>query len=143
MDPESGSALAARAGALEKLGRDREALADYDAVGKLTSMDPFGYWRMADLLATSNEPEVRDGRRAVEVATKVLDAIRRQPPSVENEVNALALLAAAQAEAGDFEAAAATQREAIEKSPEQRRGEFRERLKLYEAGKAYRREGQR
>jgi hypothetical protein len=139
LDPENLTAVAARANCFEKLGRDKEALADYESVERLSSMDPFVFWRGADLLATSNDPAVRDGRRAVELATKVLEAVRRQPLIAENETNALALLAAAQAEAGEFDAAVATQREAMEKAAEWQLPEMRLRLEGYEAGKAWRR----
>src|SRR3989304_5369406 len=69
-----------------------------------------------------------------------LGAPRQSAPKPESEAMALALLAAAQAEAGEFEAAVATQREAIAVASESVRDSLRERLKLYEARKPYRRE---
>jgi tetratricopeptide (TPR) repeat protein len=139
LDPENLAAVAARANCFERLGRDQEALAEFETAARRSSMDPFANWRVANLLATSNDPQVRDGQRALEIALKVLEAVRRQPPRTENEVNALALLAAAQAEAGDFKAAVATQREAVQKAAEWQLPELRQRLAGYEAGKAWRR----
>ena len=92
---------------------------------------------LASLLATSPNSGDRDGKRAVELATEAAK-LARQTNSGNPYLlyEALDTLAAAEAESGDFAAAVATQREAIEKAAEAQRESLRERLKLYEAAQA-------
>jgi hypothetical protein len=137
-DPKNLAAITGRAHVFERAGSDAEAVADYTAAAELASEDPYAYWRLADLLATSSNSQLRDGTRAVELARKVVERMRRQPPN-GTEVMALALLASAEAEAGNFGAAVALQREAIERSPAERHEEMRERLRLYETNRPYHR----
>lgn len=61
------------------------------------------------LLATHSDDRLRNGREALELAT------RYRAASGERDVRALDLLAAAQAEVGDFDQAMATAREAVER----------------------------
>src|SRR5206468_2337635 len=62
---------------------------------------------LAWLLATSPEPSVRNGAEAVRLATRALELTGGRDP------NLLDTMAAAQAAAGDFGAAAETERHAI------------------------------
>ena len=113
VDPRSTSALQGRGQALEGAGRVPDAIADYEAA--MQAGDTGVMWHLADLLATSPDANVRNGRRAVELATRVLEAIRKNPPNPEADSMAPGILAAAEAESGDFDAAMMAQREAIEK----------------------------
>jgi tetratricopeptide (TPR) repeat protein len=139
-DPHHRTALVGRAQAYEQSGLLAEAVADYETLIRPPNSDPGFKSRLVDLLSSSPDASVRNGRRAVELAIQVLDATRRNPPNEYAITFALIQLAAAQAESGDFDAAAATQREAIEASTESVRDSLRDRLKLYEARKPYRRE---
>lgn len=84
------------------------------------------------LLATSPDAEVRDGAKAVEAAKRAmaLDPKKGFYP---------ATLAAAYAEAGDFEQAVRCQQEAMQRVPRLKFDpEARRRLKLYRQGQPYR-----
>ncbi len=95
---------------------------------------------LATLLATSPVKSQRDGRRAVTLAERAVKLAKGSLADSRVYFELLDTLAAAQAETGDFKAAVATQQEAIEAAPDSRRDDLRTRLKLYEAGKPYRRE---
>ncbi len=84
-------------------------------------------------MATCAHAKYRDGRKAVEWATKACELTKWNDPYT------LAFLAAAKAEDGDFDAAVKWQSEANElysEEEEKQKGEAR--LKLYKEGKPYR-----
>jgi hypothetical protein len=84
-------------------------------------------------LATAAEPEWRDGSNAVAFAELAVAATSRTNASI------LDTLAAAYAEAGQFDKAIATQKESIAAlTSEENRQAFESRLKLYEAKTPYR-----
>jgi tetratricopeptide (TPR) repeat protein len=89
---------------------------------------------LARLLATCTDAKVREGNRAVELATRACGMTGR------THTACLDTLAAAYAEVGDFARAVQTQTEAIGKfSPgDPELTGFRIRLRLYQAGKPYR-----
>jgi tetratricopeptide (TPR) repeat protein len=88
------------------------------------------------LLATSHDPEVRNGPRAVDLATRATRLTNGQ------DVVSLDTLAAAYAEVGRFQEAAATATEAIRLARLQRRAdiipEIEARLQLYQSGQRFR-----
>jgi tetratricopeptide (TPR) repeat protein len=92
------------------------------------------YNALAWLLATCPEERFRDGKRAVDLATKACELTRW------SDAYSVGTLGAASAEAGDFEAAIKWQTKAMQLNP--RDEEFRkgaeERLALYREKKAYR-----
>ena len=84
------------------------------------------------LLATCPDDTVRDGELAVEHATKACELTSwRNAYYVDT-------LAAAYAEAGDFESAVKWQEDAIRLGGGTYSEDFRKRLRLFQAGKAYR-----
>jgi len=84
-------------------------------------------------LSTARLSALRNGARAVAFAEKAVAATARRNP------NFLSTLAAAYAEAGQFDQAVAVQQEAIELvKDEGRQQEFTARRKLYEAHTPYR-----
>jgi tetratricopeptide (TPR) repeat protein len=91
---------------------------------------------LAWLLSTCPDATLRDGRRAVELATRVCKLAERENSSF------LDTLAAAFAETGDFKAAVETQREAMALLPKGDPNEtsFRHRLEGYESQKPFRME---
>ena len=85
-------------------------------------------------MAACPETRFRDGKRAVEFATRACELTKWKNPRFLNT------LAAAQAEAGDFDAAVSSQKRAIELlTDERQKAEYRSRLVLYQAKKPYRR----
>jgi WD40 repeat protein/tetratricopeptide (TPR) repeat protein len=94
---------------------------------------------LAWLQATSLKAELRNGTKAIEYATKACELTKWKNAGYVDT------LAAAYAEAGDFDSAVKWQKEAInllttEKEPAGWQGQpdFDERLKLYQSGKPYR-----
>jgi hypothetical protein len=88
---------------------------------------------LARRLATSANPEVRDGSNAVVFAEKAVAATNRKSP-VE-----LDTLAATYAETGQFEKGISIPKEAIALvHTEAEKNEYRSRLKLYELHQPYR-----
>lgn len=132
LQPENGMALRGRADALLNLGRHRAAIADYkkaltvkpDAVGVLNNL--------AWVLATSPKEKLRDGRRAVELATKASELTDHQ------QAHILSTLAAAYAETGDFPKALEWIDKALEVADEDQRKPLSKERKSYERGKPWR-----
>lgn len=92
--------------------------------------------RLAFALATHPEAKRRDGQRALKFAQLAVDQLKETQPEAHG---GLEMLAAAQAETGDFAAAAKTQQELMRLEG----GEqpyYEKQLKLYQAGKPFRRE---
>jgi tetratricopeptide (TPR) repeat protein len=89
---------------------------------------------IAWILATNADPKVRDGKRAIELATKSCEL------SGWKDGNPIDTLAAAYAEAGDFQHAIEFENRAIAlmQDDEDWIEDARSRLKLYEEHQAYR-----
>jgi tetratricopeptide (TPR) repeat protein len=134
LDPDLSTAHANLGEAYGALGRRAQAakhfaLAVEEEPDKLFLLNRLGW-----LLATSPEDDVRDAVRAVEVGERAVRLTSRQDPL------SLDTLAAAYAEAGRFDEAAATAHEALEL--EARRGTvdraLADRLSLYTSGRTFR-----
>ena len=108
-----------------------KALADCEAAHRIDSKSG-AYNSVAWLLATSPEEKSRDGRKAVEFAKRAMEL------SGDKDANALDTLAAAYAEAGDFEMAVQWQIKAVESVLEEAKSRYRSRLDLYKSGKPFR-----
>jgi TPR repeat protein len=92
-----------------------------------------GFNGLAWILATSQNPEIRNGPSAIFFAEKAVAATKRKEPKC------LDTLAAAYAEVGEFDKAAKTQIEAIPHvHTKAEKKDYRARLKLYEAKQPYR-----
>jgi serine/threonine protein kinase/tetratricopeptide (TPR) repeat protein len=88
---------------------------------------------LAELLATCNDPQIRDGARAVNLAEAAVAATKRKNPDF------LDTLAAAYAENREFTKAISAEGEAIALVKDSSdKKEFEERLKLYETNVPYR-----
>jgi tetratricopeptide (TPR) repeat protein len=88
---------------------------------------------LAWMLATSENSAVRDGSNAVVFAEEAATATKRKSPL------ALGTLAAAYAEAGEFERAVSTEQEAMALlETETEKNDYRTRLKLFELHLPYR-----
>ena len=111
----------------------RGALADYEAAVKLTEKeDPGPLNDLAWVLATAPEAQLRNGQRAMQLATKAVELDGGQ------DWNSVDTLAAACAENKQFEAAVKLEEDAIKKAPAEEQAELKARLELYRAQKPYR-----
>jgi tetratricopeptide (TPR) repeat protein len=118
--------------ALFRNGKFAEAVANFTEAVRLDPGDPEGYNNCAMFLAACPEAKYRDGTRAVEYATFACKLTGWTSPYI------LDTLAAAYAEAGDFDAAVRWQTRAIEiLMDEWRKNAYRDRLALYQAKKTY------
>ncbi len=134
-DETNWRALRTRADALLSVGKHAEAITDYNNALKLQPDDDGILNNLAWVLATSPKDEVRDGKRAIELATKACEVTKYEKPHI------LSTLAAAYAETGDFEKAKEWSSKCVEmgadKLPEQIE-QLKDELKHYEEGKPFR-----
>ena len=114
----------------KKQGQIEKAIQDYGMALRLPPADPAIYSARAWILATSFHAELRNGKQAVADATKACE-LTKWTDSVF-----LDSLAAAYAEAGDFEQAIKWQETALRESTIGR-ADRESRLKLFLAGKPY------
>jgi tetratricopeptide (TPR) repeat protein len=132
MNPRFDDCYIRRAASWESKRDYARALADYDAVVRLSPRSPIGFNSRARVLATCPDAGVRDGKRAVESATRACEL------SGWNYAYSLELLAAACAEAGDFEAAVKWQERMMGLlANASAKEKARTRLDLYRARKPY------
>ena len=134
LDPQSDGAYHGRASAYADKGEYARAVADYNEAIRLAPDDPASLTSLAWLLATCPDAGHRDGKRAVELATRACKL------SGWKDANDLENLAAGYAECGQFDQAVKWQTKALEDAEfVKRSGETgRKALKLYEQKKPYR-----
>jgi Flp pilus assembly protein TadD len=113
-------------------GRFEEALAQYAEAARLAPENAGVHNNRARIWATAPEAKCRDGRRAVEAATRACEL------SGWKDAGCLDTLAAACAEAGDFATAVKWQSRAIDLvTDEKTKAAFRGRLELYQQRQPY------
>jgi cytochrome c-type biogenesis protein CcmH/NrfG len=115
-------------------GEYDKAISDYKEAIRLAPEESEAYNSLAWLLATCTEDRVRDGKKAVELATKACELTKWK------DADTVSTLAAAEAECGHFDEAVKWQKKALKigfDDAEDTKA-AREQLKLYEAGKPYR-----
>jgi tetratricopeptide (TPR) repeat protein len=132
LDPGNSGAYNNRGYARESLGQYALALDDYARAIELDSEDPLPILNRAWLLAGCPDEAIRNAPEALRAAEQARELLGDKDP------DALEALAAAHAEAGDFEAALARQSEALRWAPSDQRPEIADRLKLYQARKPFR-----
>ena len=133
LKPDDYHALRYQGDAYLGIGKHAEAVADFDAALKLNDEDDGLLNNFAWVLATSPDDNVRDGKRAVELATKAAELTSYSLPHV------LSTLAAAYAETGDFETAKKWSKKAVELGEDDEiREQLGNELASYEAGKPWR-----
>ncbi len=135
LNPKSTSALGDRATLHGTMGRPAQALADLEHILRLKPDDAQSLNGVAWLLATCPTSEVRNGRRAVELAKMAVELSKKHGNA---DPNILDTLAAAYAEAGDFSNATRTQQQAIEQVVAAKKADYTTRLELYKLGQPYR-----
>jgi len=132
LDPRDATAYCNRGVAWRKKGDYERALADDRQAIRLDPNDVYSYNVLASLLATCPDENYRNGKRAIELATKACEMTGWKDGGM------IDTLAAACAEAGDFANAVKWQTKACEFAPETRQEDCRARLALYQAGMPFR-----
>lgn len=121
-----------RGHAHERLRNYAAAAADYNKAVELAPEDEEILNVLAWFRATCPEGPFRNGREAVRLATKACELSRWRNGDI------LDTLAAAEAEAGNFDAAAQRQEQAMKRSAQEDWKEMQERLALYRSRRPYR-----
>ncbi len=133
LDPQNASGYRSRGHVFLKKSDYDKALADFDQALRLDPRCMGAHAGRAWIWATARDPKYRDGRRAVEAASKASEL------SKEKTAYVLDAMAAAFAEIGDFEAAVKWEIRAIDReSDEESKADYASRLKLYRERKPYR-----
>jgi tetratricopeptide (TPR) repeat protein len=131
-DPKNWMAFRGRGDAYLSLSKQAEAVADYESAVKIDPENSGILNNLAWVLATSPDDKLRDGRRAIELATtacKVTDY---------KEAHILSTLAAGYAETGDFETAIKWSSKAVELGSGPVKEQLGKELESYQAGKPWR-----
>ena len=132
LKPDDSVAYNNRGSAYSKKKDYDRAIKDYDEAIRFDPKNVRAYNSNAWLLATCPDAKHRDGKKAVELASKAFEQT--------NTSAALDTLAAAYAESGDFDKAVTAQKKACEDKTlgAEARAKREKRLKLYEQKKPYR-----
>ena len=131
-DSDNFGALRGRGDAYLNIGKHAEAINDFESALKLDSEDPSLLNNLAWVLATSPESEVRNGERAIELATKACELTDYEAPHI------LSTLAAAFAETGNFENAIKWSEQAVEMDDPENGPQLEKELASYREGQPWR-----
>ena len=132
--PDSGTAYLRRADAYVQIGHHAEAVADYQ---KALEHDPENVSALNNfswLLSTSPHDELRDGKRAIEIATKACRVTDYKQAYI------LSTLAAGYAETGDFDTAIKWSKKAVEIGGPNLHEALEKELKQYQSHEPWREE---
>ena len=130
--PEFAAAFAQRGAAHSKLQQFAEALADFRAAVTLEPQEPSFNNALAWLLATCPDADIRNGADAVIHASKACEL------TGQAVMGYCDTLAAAHAEAGQFEQAVTLQELVLTNIPADEQADYQHRLQLYQAHQPYR-----
>jgi tetratricopeptide (TPR) repeat protein len=131
-DEDNGDALRGRGDAFLSQGKHAEAIADYDAALKLDAENSSLLNNFAWVLSTSPVDELRDAKRAIELAKKACELTEYKMPHI------LSTLASAYAESGDFETARKWSAKAVELGEGDMKEQLDQELESYKAEKPWR-----
>ena len=132
IDKKSWIALYSRGDTQLNIGKHKEAISDYNVALQLKQDSEGLLNNFAWVLATSPVDELRDGKRAVELALRACELSEYKKPHI------LSTLAAAYAETGDFDTAIKWSSKAVEISQEDIQDQLKDELKSYKKGKTFR-----
>ncbi len=131
-EPQSFLALRGRGDALLGVGKHAEAIADYERAYKLQPKEPGLLNNFAWVLATSPDDKLRNGRRAITLATVAGEQTEFQ------QAHILSTLAAAYAESGDFAAAVKWSEKALAAGSDEQKEGLAKELESYKARQPWR-----
>lgn len=132
LDANNKFALQGRADVLLRVGKQAEAIADYEAALKQDPKNSHVLNNLAWLLATSTDEKLRNGKRAVELATEGCKVTEFK------QAHLLSTLAAGYAESGDFKTAIEWSQKSVELANEDIKENLGKELESYKAGKPWR-----
>ena len=134
IDEENFPSRRGRSDAEISIGDHKAARADLEKALELRPDDSGVLNNLAWLLATSPDDDLRDGKRAIELAVKACEKTEWK------QAHIVSTLAAGHAEAGDFAAAQKFSRQAVELGDDTAdvKDQLRQELASYEAGKPWR-----
>ena len=130
--PTTGAPSADCADAYLNLGKQAEAIADYEKAIKLEPKEEGVLNNLAWVLATSPDAKLRDGKRAIQLATQACELSDYKLAYI------LSTLAAAYAESGDFQKAIQWSSKAVEIGDKDHDTSLKKELESYKAGKPWR-----
>lgn len=131
-DGENVLVLRSRGDAYLAVGDHAAAVADFEEALQHLADDPALLNNLAWVLATSPDAEIRNGKRAVELATKACDLTDYNKPHI------LSTLAAAFAENGDFETAIEWSQKAVDMNDSEQEEQLVKELASYRGGQPWR-----
>jgi Tfp pilus assembly protein PilF len=132
LDVKHWSIFRRRADALLSIGKQAEAIADYEAALKLDPKNSGVLNNLAWVLATSPDDKLRDGTRAVELAKRAAEETEYKESYI------LSTLAAAHAEAGDYANAVKWSEKAVELGEGEIKEQLAKELASFREGKPWR-----
>jgi len=118
-------------------GEFGKAIADYAKAAEINPGNVLAYYRLGEIYATCPDAKYRDGKKAVENATK---AYELDVGDEAGDCGMLDAIAAAYAESGDFAKAREFQEKAIDSASDSYLPDYRSRLELYKQGKPFHRQ---
>ncbi|REK08284.1 MAG: tetratricopeptide repeat protein [Planctomycetota bacterium] len=133
-DPKHAAGLRGRADTYLNLGRQAEAIADYEAALKVEPNNSGVLNNLAWVLATSPKEDLRDGKRAIELAKKACELTDYK------QAHIISTLAAGYAEIGDFDEAINWSQKAVDLGTGPAKAQLAQELESYHARQPWREE---
>lgn len=131
-DEDNWTAYRSRGDAYLSIGEHQKAVGDYEAALKLSPKNSGVLNNLAWVLSTSPKDEVRDGKRAIELARMACEETQYEAAHI------LSTLASAYAEIGDFETARKWAKKAVDAGAEDLKDQLQEELDAYKEEKPWR-----
>jgi len=132
VDKTNLQALRSRGDALLSIGKQKEAMADFEAIIKAEPDNSGALNNLAWTLATSTDEKLREGKRALELATKACELTKYKAAHI------ISTLASAYAETGDFENARKWSQKAVDEAEEDVKDQLKKELESYKENKPWR-----
>ena len=132
--PESADALVNRGRVQQRLGNWEDAAGDFREAIERDANSVAAYQAAAWLMVTCPDSRFRNEKLGLHAAKRAVELAGPDAVTAQH----LETLAAALANAGEFEEAQSRQQQALQRTPSADAGEFQQRLALYAAGKPFR-----